>query len=379
MKRSVKTCFQVVVSLLVFGCGDDRVVSPIDEPPAHGPGTAAYTRIQASDSSDGDWFGHRVAISGDRAIVCTPSSLSSPVISTYVFEIDGTGAWTEVTSLKDARPHNGHVCSVSISGDLAVVATRGEHGNVRILERAVASGWREMAYWNLPLSGCCPDARSADISGNRVVVVTDDTLFVFERASSANWKKVATVPALPEESFNGSVSVSGDRIILGVELARVSVFEQDVSGDWKQVASLPVGSVGWFTNLATSGNRAVVSSGAGDQVYLYDRDVPGNWNLVFQWEPPHRVESVAMSEDLIVAGSPGESALTCCSGDGAAYVFRRGAEGWERPARLASPKPREEGRFGISVGVSGDRIIVGERGLYNPGAAYIFEASKAVP
>ncbi len=374
MKRSVMTRSLVVASLLVFGCGDDKVVSPINEPPSEEPEVAAVTRIQASDSSDGDWFGHSVDISGDRTIVCTPSNRGTGIISTYVFEVGGTGAWTEVASFKDVRPSKGHRCAVSISGDYAVVATRGEHGNVRILERDVAGSWSETAYWSLPLSGCCSDHRSAGISGDRAVVVTDDTLFVLERTSDAKWKKAATVVAGGEQSFNGSVSLSGDRIIVGTDGARASLLEQVSSGEWKQVAHLAVASEGLFMNVATSGDRSVVSSG--EQVYLYERDGLGNWDLVLQWELPHGVESVSISGDVVVVGLPGESALTCCSGDGAAYVFQRGVQGWPRPARLESPKPREDGRYGISVGISGDRIIVGERGADRPGCAYIIEVSK---
>lgn len=87
--------------------------------------------------------------------------------------------------------------------------------------------------------------------------------------------------------------------------------------------------------------------------------------------------------DTLVIGSPGEA------GGGAVYVFvRDDVEGWSEQARLVSSNRDGMDRFGGSVGIDGDTIVVGAVGersnatgvngdadnntLANAGAAYVF-------
>ncbi|MEZ4702377.1 MAG: choice-of-anchor D domain-containing protein [Rhodothermales bacterium] len=58
---------------------------------------------------------------------------------------------------------------------------------------------------------------------------------------------------------------------------------------------------------------------------------------------------------------------------GAAYVYLRGANGWEEEARLVAPEGAFDDRFGSAVDVSGDRVVVGAPGFdQQRGAAYVF-------
>lgn len=97
--------------------------------------------------------------------------------------------------------------------------------------------------------------------------------------------------------------------------------------------------------------------------------------------------SVALSRDTLVIGAPGEdSAATGVNGDGddnaapqsgAAYVFVRDADGWSQQAYLKASNTTAGDRFGTSVAISGDTIVVGapeaERsGNWGAGAAYVF-------
>ena len=98
--------------------------------------------------------------------------------------------------------------------------------------------------------------------------------------------------------------------------------------------------------------------------------------------------SVAVSGDTLVVGAPQESSSgrgvdadqqdEHAQRSGAAYVFVRDGEGWTQQAYLKAGNAEEEDRFGESVAISGDTIVVGapyQGGPYalaESGAAYVF-------
>lgn len=79
--------------------------------------------------------------------------------------------------------------------------------------------------------------------------------------------------------------------------------------------------------------------------------------------------TVAISGDTVVIGAPEEdSRASGIDGDGtdnsleqsgAAYVFTRRDGVWAQEAYLKAAVPHREDRFGTSVGISGDRIVIG--------------------
>ena len=82
--------------------------------------------------------------------------------------------------------------------------------------------------------------------------------------------------------------------------------------------------------------------------------------------------SVAVDGDTAVVGAQTFNA-------GAAYVFVRDASGdWTEPVQLTASDGMPEDKFGISVSVDGDTVLVGayvDNGIY-PGYAYVFTRSK---
>ncbi len=117
--------------------------------------------------------------------------------------------------------------------------------------------------------------------------------------------------------------------------------------------------------------------------------------------------SVAISGDTIVVGAAGEASnqTTITNGStassdnsasfaGAVYVFQRSGSTWVQEAYLKAPNSELDDRFGVSVGISGDTIVVGaifedsnqititngpnasiNNTLSNSGAAYVFQRS----
>ena len=90
------------------------------------------TKITASDAEQGDEFGHSVSISGDTAVIGAQCDCDNGTFSgaAYVFVRDGT-TWTEQQKLtaSDGDSNDWFGCSVSISGDTAVVGAEGDEDN----------------------------------------------------------------------------------------------------------------------------------------------------------------------------------------------------------------------------------------------------------
>ena len=72
---------------------------------------------------------------------------------------------------------------------------------------------------------------------------------------------------------------------------------------------------------------------------------------------------VAVSSGHVLIAEPGGATST-----GAVYVYANGPEGWTVSAELTPYAGEAGGRFGTSLSVDGDRMLVG-----SPGAAYVFE------
>jgi len=105
--------------------------------------------------------------------------------------------------------------------------------------------------------------------------------------------------------------------------------------------------------------------------------------------------SVAIDGDTLVVGAYGESSDGTGPGNdaaddaGAAYVFVRSGETWTQQAYLKASNPESDDRFGCSVAIDGDTIVVGayaedsgdkndeeNNGASNAGAAYVFVRSE---
>ena len=160
------------------------------------------------------------------------------------------------------------------------------------------------------------------------------------------------------------------------------------------------------TNGLASGNDTFMQSGA---VYVFSRDVSGNWFQDAFLKASNRKTSqefghdVAISDERIVIGAPGESSETTsvnnadntasndtlASSSGAAYIFRKDGSGnWFQDAYLKAANTGINDNFGSAVAISGDMVVVGaphegsaETGIDGPdtgdsltdaGAAYVF-------
>lgn len=140
--------------------------------------------------------------------------------------------------------------------------------------------------------------------------------------------------------------------------------------------------------VAIDGDVAVVSAatdaGASEtgsgSVFVFER-AGGTWSLfqtlsVGQGMSYRFGRSVAVSGDIIVVGAPNDGSLG--SEAGTAYVFRRGTNVWAQQAKLNATDGAAYDHFGAAVAVAGNVIAIGAPdndviSTANAGSVYLFE------
>ncbi len=202
-------------------------------------------KLTPNDGASSDQFGYSVSVSGDLAVVGALSDDNGNVANTgsaYVFErVNGT--WTQRAKLiaSDAQASDQFGYSVSISGDVIFAGARDDDdkgsasGSVYVFERNQDDDWVQVSKLTAPF-GFTNDnfGHSVSVSGNVAVVgaQADDSVtpgsnnilgnagsaYVFERIDN-DWKQVARLTAEDDATtnvlFGSSVSVSGDRLMVG--------------------------------------------------------------------------------------------------------------------------------------------------------------------
>ena len=294
--------------------------------------------LKASNTEEEDYFGNSVAVNGDTIVVGAngedsnatgvdgnqnDNSLSNPGAA-YVFVRNGT-TWTQQAYLKAGNPDgfDDFGRSVAVDGDTVIVGAWGEGSD--------ATG----------INGDQTD-NSAGSSGAAYVFVRDGT----------TWNQQAYLKAGNAEAGDGfgrSVALSGETAVIGASGEDSSATE--VNGNQTDNSAGSSGAAYVFFRNGTSwSQQAYLKAGNAEA-----NDLFGN--------------SVAVNQDVIVVGANGEdSGATGVDGDqtdnslpdsGAAYVFQRSGTIWTRQAYLKASNTGLSDLFGISVGLSGDTMVVG--------------------
>jgi|GEM_PF-1722503 hypothetical protein len=158
------------------------------------------------------------------------------------------------------------------------------------------------------------------------------------------------------DQFGSSVAVSGNTLVVGAPL--------------EDSGATGVNGVQSSNSKGDSGAAYVFSRAAGvwtQQAYLkaFSSGVGVGLPPVFSDNNKDLFgASVAISGNTLVVGAPGDAASSFQSpvGNGAAYVFERGASGWMKQAYLKSAGPstqKQSIEFGRSVAISANTIVVG--------------------
>lgn len=354
-------------------------------------------KLLASDRAGGDQFGFSVAVDGDTVVVGSPIDdvFISPTNrvdqgSAYVFVKplagwSGTLTQTAKLTALDGAPNDFFGLRVAVSGDTIVVGVRlddiganSDQGSAYVFVKPEA-GWRNATHDAklIASDGALSDqfGNAVAVSGNTVVVaapldniganVDQGSAYVFvkpqvgwsgERTEDA--KLIAsdfdTAPQFPSEAFGSSVAASGDTIVMGAHFAdRNSLFRRTGAA---YVFQKP--AAGWSGTL-TEIAKLVASDGE---------------------FPDQMGTTVAISGDTIAVGSGGDDIGTNAN-QGSVYAFTKPIGGWSgtltEDIKLTASDGAASDSFGNSVAVSGETIVAGSPlgdigANLNQGSVYVF-------
>ena len=334
-------------------------------------------KLTAGDGAAGDSLGYSVAISGDTIVVGAYNDDDNGTNSgsAYVFVKPGSG-WADMTQTAklttgDGAADDAFGISVAISGETIVVGAyydddNGTDSGSAYVFAKPGSGWADMTQTAKLTAGdgAAGDAFgiSVAISGDMIVVgsyLDDDngtdsgSAYVFVKPGSgwADMTQTAKLTAgdgAASDSFAWSVAISGDTIAVG------SYLDDDNGGNSGSAYVFAKPGSGWADMTQT----AKLTAGDGAESDLFGI-------------------SVAISGDTIVVGA--------CNDDdngfnsGSAYVFVKPGSGWAdmtQTVKLIAGDGAAVDRFGWSVAISGDTIVVGayldDDIVANSGSAYGF-------
>jgi hypothetical protein len=377
-------------------------------------------RLTGDDSRRLDQFGHSIAVSGDTAVVGAPlydwAMIGNNEGAAYVFVRSGT-TWTQQQRLiaSDASPVDRFGVSVAISGETVVVGASGDttgaitaHGSAYVFVRSGTT-------WTQQQKLVAADAATNDAFGGSVAI-SGDTLvagasgdnssrgsaYVFVRSGSvwAQQQRLFGADGLAEDRFGVSVALDSNTIVVGaryddvggnVDQGSAYVFVRSGSVWTQQQQLIGVGgttSSEFGSAVALSGDTAVVGSveratGVAGAAFVFVRNGT-SWTQQQKLTPSDPAafakfgNSVAISGDNVVVGADFEAAAGAgITTGGWAYLFVRTGTVWTQRDKLIPMDAQNFAEFGSSVGISGDSLFVGAArhdvgANEDQGVAYVF-------
>ncbi|MFK7905345.1 MAG: hypothetical protein AB8B69_09485, partial [Chitinophagales bacterium] len=411
------------------GCTGTDQVSVVENanptPNIHAPDFQEIQKILASDKQTDDRFGGSVAISENYAIVGAAGEDTGgfDAGAAYIFEKDpSSNNWVFVKKIQasDKAGPDYFGTSVSISGNHAVIGAFGEDtggnnaGAAYIFEKDLGGtdNWGEVKKIQASDKTTLDQfGISVSISGNHVIVGAhlEDTggtdagaayIFAKDQGGTDNWGQVKKIQASDKVSgdrFGTSVSISGNHAIIGAFAEDTGgtayIFEKDQGGvnNWGEAKKLQASdreeddefgfSVSILGTYAIVGARSEVTDGdRAGAAYIFEKDQGGvnNWGevkkiLASDKQTGDRFgSSVAISGDYVIVGAQHQAGYI-----GAAYIFgkdQNGTNNWGEVKKIQASDKNAGDRFGSSVAISGNDAIVGTlRQASNTGAAYVFQ------
>jgi hypothetical protein len=362
---------------------------------------AQQDKLTASDGAVSDLFAGSVCIDGDYAIVGAYYDDSCRG-SAYVFSRDGT-SWAQIDKLiaSDGETNDYFGCSVSISGDYAIVGAFNDDSNMGSAYVFKRSG----SSWIQEAKLTASDGESGDwfgcavsINGDYAIVGANGdenqgstysgSAYVFKR-DGTSWMQEAKLTASPSVTgnyFGSSVCIDGDYTLVGVpgdnsNTGSAYVFKRDGTS-WMQEAKLTASDGAtedrFGSSVSISGVYAIVGAWFDDSqtgsAYVFKRDGTS-------WMQDDKLTasdgatgdcfgySVSIDGDYCIVGASFDDSQI-----GSAYVFKRSGSSWIQEAKLTASDGESGDNFGNSVSIVGDYCIVGAyRDDSAKGSAYVFK------
>ena len=365
-------------------------------------------KIIGSDVAINDTFGKSVSVDGDTMFVGSENNeKGTDAGAAYIYERTN-GTWTEVLKLTspDASESDFFGHRVAVSGDVAVVTAVDEDqggnnaGAAYVYERTNGTWALASTIISQDIAALDSFGSSVAVDGERVVVgafANDDagirsgSAYVFER-TNGTWGQTAKLvadDATPRDEFGLKVDISGERIVVGAHFndetannaGAIYVFDL-ANGNWTQTAKLQADDASandeFGFDVAVDGDTIVSGSlkddPAGDasgSAYVFELQ-NGDWTQTAKLtsDDGDAFDQFGRALDIdsgyIAIGSPFDDDFTpAASGgnSGSVYVFSKDDDGdWEQVDKIGAQFADEAEFFGWSVSVSGDTVVSGAYG-----------------
>jgi len=207
--------------------------------------------------------------------------------------------------------------------------------------------------------------------------------------------KLTAADGAAEDEFGVSVGLDGDRALIGaygdadngILSGSAYIFEKQ-GGVWVQTAKLTAGdgaASNYFgCSVGLDGDRALIGAYGDDDngflsgsAYVFEKQ-GAVWVQTGKLTASDGAEwgffgySVGLDADRALIGAFGDD-----DDSGSAYVFEKQGGVWVQTAKLTADDGAAYDYFGVSVGLDGDRALIGallddDNGYYS-GSAYVFE------
>jgi hypothetical protein len=312
----------------------------------HGSSWSQQAYIKASNTgSPSDFFGHSVALSIDGSTLAVGASLEDSIANgidgdqadnsatdagaVYVFTRSGT-TWSQQAYVKASNTGTGDHFGVrvTLSGNGSLMAVSAD-------QEASA-------------------ATSIDGNGNDNSAQNAGAVYVFARTGTM-WNQQAYIKASNTgagDQFGGFVALSADGSTLAVSADLEDSAATGVDGPQTDDSAPSAGAVYVFGRIgATWSQQAYVkasNTGVGDNFGIRVA-LSGDGSILVVG---------AYVEDSAAVGLGGNEADNLASNSGAAYVFMHNGTTWSQEAYVKASNTGVDDRFGSSVALSADGLIL---------------------
>lgn len=368
--------------------------------PARAQPLASEEALLAPASGSAARGGAALAIDGDFALVGVPGIGNATTSgAVYVYRRTAPAVWMLEQTIADPEPtasHSGDTfgASVAISGSTAIVGDPGHAGMVGqawILTRGTGTSPWTSARIAAPASAPTRFGSAVAIAPSFLAVGAPDSgggrsgaVFLFDTSGALRSAQITTpagitgaglfgsavaLSAPPSAAISLLVGAPGANQVYAYALTSVS------ATDWVLGPTITAPSSGKFgASVALAPGGLVAAIGAPEEsghgaVYVLGRASPSDpWSDIGTAAHPsgtdtqasdHFGQSVAASDDAVVAGAPNHDGA---SGDtGGVYLFLRDATGggWHEASRYRASGGMSGDQLGVAVGVSMRSIVGG--------------------
>ena len=373
-----------------------------------------------SVGSADDNMGKNVSISGSLIIsgASKDDERGSNAGAAYIFRKDGDN-WNQEAKIvaSDGEQYDYFGCDVDISGNIAVVGSYGDDDNrsksgSAYIYRFNGTAWLQESKI-IAKDGALNDyfGLAVAISGNYVIVGANENddlgpesgsayIFVYDDEDGMWKEQIKLLPSDGENSdnFGCSVDIAGDFAIVGSHrdddhgsssgAAYIFKRENDIWSEQAKITPADGSEYDHFGfDVAISDQYAIIGAYADDakgtksgSAYIFE-NINGSWQQIIKLIPKDGIQedffgmSVGISGNTVLVGAYGDDDNG--SRSGAAYIFQCIQEQWTEVKKISSSDGDSNDYFGFSVAISDNNAVIGAYRDEDYGAAsgsiYIYD------